>query len=786
MSSASAPGRSARPVLVVGGGGREHALARSLSRSPRVSEVVVAPGNGGTTWSAADGHAASRNVAVSASDLDGLVALATDLQPSLVVVGPEVPLAAGLADRLTEAGIACFGPTAAAAELEASKAFAKAFMQRHGIPTAESEEFIDADIAKEWVSARGMPMVVKASGLAAGKGVFVPSTVEETRDAIDTIFGGRFGSAGETILVEELLDGEEVSVLAFSDGKTVSVMPPAQDHKRIGEGDTGPNTGGMGAYAPAPALEDLEAIVDTVLQPAVDGMASEGRPFVGVLYAGLMLTADGPRVLEFNCRFGDPETQVLLPLLQSDLLDVLYACVQGTLADCGVSWSDGAALTVVAASPGYPASSTKGLSIAGLDAKDTDHTVVFHAGTRSGEQGLETAGGRVLAVTGLGEDLRSARNQAYGRLDTIDFEGKQVRRDIGHRALSGLTYAEAGVSLEAGAEVVASIKDVVKETHGPEVLAGVGSFGGMFSAMSFKGMEHPVLVSSTDGVGTKTRIATAVDQVGGLGHDLVNHCINDILVQGARPLFFLDYVASSKLLPGQVAGFVRGAAEACKASGCALLGGETAEMPGVYMPGELDVVGTIVGVVDLPEVIDGSTVSAGDVLFGLRSTGLHTNGYSLARRIIAGLDLRAHRPVLGGSLADALLAPHRTYLAEVHALRAAGVPIHALAHITGGGLPENLPRVLPADLRARIDTQTFAADAPPIFDYLVEAGGVARPEAFRAFNMGVGMVVVVPADRAEDAFEALSADGLADVWRIGHIEAAPGVRSGSDQVELLG
>jgi phosphoribosylamine--glycine ligase/phosphoribosylaminoimidazole synthetase len=777
---------SHRPVLVVGGGGREHALARSLSRASGVSEVVVAPGNGGTHWPASSGIAACRSAAVSASDIDALLALAGELKPRMVVVGPEVPLAAGLADRLTEAGIACFGPTAAAAELEASKAFAKSFMERHHIPTAEAREFIDADIAKAWVNDRGVPMVVKASGLAAGKGVVVPDSVEGSCAAIDLILGGAFGTAGDSLIVEERLSGDEVSVLAFTDGTSVAVMPPAQDHKRIGEGDSGPNTGGMGAYAPAPALKDIDAIVEQILLPAGRGMAAEDRRFVGVLYAGLMMTEDGPKVLEFNCRFGDPETQVLLPLLDTDLLRIFDACVNGTLDTLPVRWKAGSALTVVAASPGYPASSTKGLTISGADTGDTDATILFHAGTRAGPDGLETAGGRVLSVTGLGETLRTARNQAYARLDAIDFEGKQVRRDIGHRALSGLTYAQAGVSLEAGAEVVSSIKDVVRETHGPEVLAGVGAFGGMFSAMALKGMDHPVLVASTDGVGTKTRIATQVGRVGGLGHDLVNHCINDILVQGARPLFFLDYVASSRLVPEQVADFVRGAAEACKATGCALLGGETAEMPGVYMDGELDVVGTIVGVVDRGAVIDGSTVSHGDVLIGLVSTGLHTNGYSLARRIIDGLDLTAHRAVLNGSLADALLQSHCTYLAEVDALRGADIPIHALAHITGGGLPENLPRVLPAGLRARIDTQVFKADAPPIFDWLVEAGGVERLEAFRAFNMGVGMVVVVPADRADAALTALSQTGLATAWRIGSIESAPGIEKGSTQVELIG
>jgi len=769
-----------RPVLVVGSGGREHALAWALSKSAHVSEVVVAPGNGGTHWasSPAEGRVSCRSVQVSSNDLDGIVALAKELACSVTVVGPEAPLAAGLADRFADAGLACFGPTRAAAEIEASKAFAKQFMARHDIPTGRARVFNDDASARDWVLDLGRPMVVKASGLAAGKGVIVAETIDDTLQAIDEICGGRFGKAGESVLVEERLVGEEVSVLAFCDGKNLAVMPPAQDHKRLGEGDVGPNTGGMGAYAPAPALTDINHIVESVLKPTLAGMAAEGRPFIGVLYAGLMLTKDGPKVLEFNCRFGDPETQVLLPLLKTDLLEVMTACVHGRLDEVSVDWHPGAALTVVAASPGYPLTSTKGLPISGLGADDAV-THVFHAGTRDNADRVETAGGRVLAVTGLGDDLRSARNQAYGRLESIHFDGMQVRRDIGHRALSSLTYAAAGVSLETGAKVVKDIGAAVKQTHGPEVLAGVGSFGGMYSAMALKKMDDPVLVASTDGVGTKTRIATQVDRVAGLGHDLVNHSINDILVQGARPMFFLDYVASSRLDPEQVVDFVIGCAEACKAAGCALLGGETAEMPGVYMPGELDVVGTIVGMVDRKDIIDGSRVTRGDALIGLRSSGLHTNGFSLARHIIHGLDLTQHRPSLGGSLADALLAPHTAYVAEVEALQAAGIDIRALAHITGGGLPENLPRVLPDGLRARIDTQSFAAEAPPIFDWLVDAGGVARPESFRAFNMGVGMVVIVPARQLDAALHALS--GLSKAWHIGEMLDDHG-----DKVELLG
>lgn len=755
------------PVLVVGSGGREHALAWALSKSEGVSEVVVSPGNGGTLWPRSESRASCRRVDVAADDLDGIVALARRLGAVLTVVGPEVPLAMGLVDRLEAAGQRAFGPRAKAAEIEASKAFSKDFMARHGIATARSKSFSDAESARSWVLDLGQPMVVKASGLAAGKGVVVPDSIDDTLAAIDDIFAGRFGDAGATVVVEDRLVGEEVSVLAFTDGRTVSVMPPAQDHKRIGEGDQGANTGGMGAYAPAPCLPDPAAIVRDVLQRTVDGLAAEDRAFQGVLYAGIMLTSQGPKVLEFNCRFGDPETQVLLPLLESDLLQVMLACVDQRLADTPIRWRDGAALTVVAASPGYPSRSTKGLAIQGLD-DHTPDTVVFHAGTRTVASGVETAGGRVLAVTGLGADLRVARNLAYDRLERIHFEGMQLRRDIGHRALTGLTYAAAGVSLETGAQVVRGIGDEVASTHGPEVLAGVGSFGGMFSAAALKGMPEPVLVASTDGVGTKTRLATAVGRVDGLGHDLVNHCVNDILVQGARPLFFLDYVASSRLDPDEVVAFVRGCAAACRASGTALLGGETAEMPGVYMPGELDVVGTIVGVVDRSQVIEGRRdIEESDVLIGLLSTGLHTNGYSLARRIIAGLDLTAPREALGESLADALLRPHHCYVPEVTALQDAGVAIHGLAHITGGGLPENLPRVLPEGLAARIDTTSW--EPPPIFPWLCETGGVARAESFRAFNMGVGMVVVVAAEQADAALAALARDGLARASVIGRM-----------------
>ena len=379
----------------------------------------------------------------------------------LVVVGPEAPLAEGIVDTLQAAGIRCFGPTRAAARLESSKAFAKEFMARHGIPTARAATFSAYAPALAYLRRVEYPIVIKASGLAAGKGVILPETPAEAEDALHQIMIERqFGAAGDEVLIEERLTGPEVSLLAFCDGRTVVPMPPAQDHKRVFDGDRGPNTGGMGAYAPAPiATPALVAeLTTTVLQPVVDGMATEGTPYVGVLYAGIMVTPAGPRVLEFNCRFGDPETQVILPLLESDLLDVLEACIDGTLDRSEVRWRTGAAATVVAASEGYPGAYPKGRTITGAEvAAALPGVSVFHAGTQWVEDAgvttigraeapqsldmarggrLLTDGGRVLAVTGIGADLHEALDRAYAGLRHIHFDGMHYRRDIGAKAIT--------------------------------------------------------------------------------------------------------------------------------------------------------------------------------------------------------------------------------------------------------------------------------------------------------------------------------------------------------------
>jgi phosphoribosylamine--glycine ligase len=415
-------------VLVIGSGGREHTLAWKLAASPRVDRLSVAPGNGGTA-------AIADNVPIADGDVPGLVAYARREGVDLAVVGPEVPLVAGLVDAFAEAEVRAFGPVAVAAQLEGSKAFAKRFMIDEGIPTAPAAIFTDYQEAQAYLAGQGAPIVVKASGLAAGKGVLICTSLDEAQAALHRVMVERaFGAAGDEVLIETCLEGEEVSLLAFSDGRTVVPMPPARDYKRIGERDEGPNTGGMGCFAPSPYLspEEIDEIVTRIMQPAVDGLRRRGTPYVGVLYGGLMITQDGIQVLEFNCRFGDPETQVILPLLESDLVDVLEACLDGRLAEQEVCWSDLAAACVVLASGGYPGAYQTGYEIHGVaEAEALPHVAVFHAGTRREDGRLVTAGGRVLATMGTGPRLVVALERAYAAAEWIEFEGRYYRRDIG-------------------------------------------------------------------------------------------------------------------------------------------------------------------------------------------------------------------------------------------------------------------------------------------------------------------------------------------------------------------
>jgi len=422
-------------ILVIGSGGREHALAWKLAQSPQVTEVLVAPGNAGTAT-----EAKCRNVDIKVTDLDGLLALARSEGVAVTVVGPEVPLVAGVVDEFREAGLRIFGPTAAAAQLEGSKAYAKDFLARHGIPTAYYAVHTDVDAALAYIREKGAPIVVKADGLAAGKGVIVAMSLEEAESAVrDMLSGNAFGDAGARVVIEEFLDGEEASFISMVDGVHALPMATSQDHKRVGDGDTGPNTGGMGAYSPAPVVtpEVHARVMREVVEPTVQGMIADGVPFTGFLYAGLMIDASGaPKVIEFNVRFGDPETQPVMLRLQSDLLDLVQAAIDGTLDQVQAQWDPRPSLGVVLAAAPYPEAPITGDVISGLD-RVPDTAKVFHAGTALDAQGnVVSAGGRVLCVAALGDSVRDAQANAYAGVAKVSWANEFHRHDIGWRAIA--------------------------------------------------------------------------------------------------------------------------------------------------------------------------------------------------------------------------------------------------------------------------------------------------------------------------------------------------------------
>ncbi|MFT6392061.1 MAG: phosphoribosylaminoimidazole synthetase/phosphoribosylamine--glycine ligase, partial [Ilumatobacter sp.] len=652
--------------------------------------------------------------------------------------------------------------------LEGSKGYARQLANDLAIPGPAFARFDPTqsstivDDARAWWRELGKPIVVKLDGLAAGKGVVVPDSDGETDAAIiDAASSGAF-------VLEERMTGPECSLLALCDGTNAVALPLAQDHKRIGEGDTGPNTGGMGAYAPAPVPYSPADLLATFVQPVVNHFAAAGTPYVGVIYAGLMLTTDGPRLIEYNARFGDPEAQAVLPLLDTDLAQLALAATHGDIGSVPLQIRSGSAVTVVAAAAGYPSLPESGAVITDLFEGDADGSALrFDAGVANGR----TTGGRILAVTGVGNDLGEARRIAYDRMAAIDFSGMQVRRDIAWRAPGAAltSYADAGVDIDEGTRAVDEMKAAVESTHdvgsGRGVLHGLGNFGGVFSGAAVKELDDPVLVASTDGVGTKVELAARLGRVRGVGADIVNHCIGDVLVQNARPLFFLDYIAASVLDADMVAEIVKGMAEACLAANCAVLGGETAEMPGVYQPGSFDIAGTLIGVAEKSELLPRTDVAAGDALIGVASSGPHTNGYSLLRKVFEWAPMDIAPAGMDRPLGDALLEPHRNYLDPLREALAGG-HVKALAQITGGGLPENLPRVLPEGVGAEIDLSSWPI--PPLFQLVRElTPNMSTDELYRTLNMGIGMVVVCDPDRVDEVQASIPET----TWRIGSLVA---------------
>ncbi|CAD6235185.1 GSCOCG00007850001-RA-CDS [Cotesia congregata] len=752
-------------VLVIGGGGREHAICWKLAQSPHVEKIYVSPGNCGMQKIS---KVTLLNLNV--KNNKEVTEWCKNNSISLVAVGPEEYLANGIADELKTRGVMCFGPEKSAALIESDKDWAKSFMDRHKIPTAQWRSFTSAEEAKSFVkNAPFRALVIKATGLAAGKGVVVAASEDEACLAIDEMLvDKKFGAAGETIVVEELLEGEEVSMLAFTDGKTFKMMPPTQDHKRIFDGDLGPNTGGMGAYGPCHLLtpEDQEIVRNKVLESAIRGFQDDKLPYVGVLYAGLMLTKSGPKVLEFNCRFGDPETQIIMPLLDSDLFLIMKSCCQGNLSSLNINWhADKFAVGVILASRGYPASSSKGQVITNISSIESrPNHFVFHSGTALSNGEIVTNGGRVLITTCLSSSLESAAAKATIAAREISFDGKQFRKDIAHKGIASsilksgtLSYKSSGVDIQAGDSLVGRIKSLVSGTKTSGVLGSIGGFGGLFDTRA-AGFVDPILVSGTDGVGTKLKIAIEAGKHQTVGIDLVAMCVNDVLAHGAQPLFFLDYFACGHLDVNVAAEVVSGIVEGCKRAGCSLIGGETAEMPDMYSTGDYDLAGFAVGAVERENLLPRSgEIGEGDVVIGLPSSGVHSNGFSLVRKVLKlnGICLQDTAPFSTRTFAEELLEPTRIYTRSVvEALKAKVVK--AFAHITGGGLVENVPRVLPPGLAVVLDADKWKI--PRIFGWLATAGGVNEAEMLRTFNCGIGGIIVCAKQHQDRVLKLLEAE----------------------------
>ncbi|XP_075149469.1 trifunctional purine biosynthetic protein adenosine-3 Gart [Haematobia irritans] len=744
-----------KQVLVIGSGGREHAICWKLSQSPLVSKIFALPGSFGI-----DSLDICQNLdGVDAKDFKAIAKWCKDNKIDLVIVGPEDPLALGLGDVLQSAGIPCFGPGKKGAQIEADKKWAKDFMLRHNIPTARYESFTDCVKAKEFIKkAPYKALVVKAAGLAAGKGVVVAANAQEACQAVDDILGDKkYGSAGETLVIEELLTGEEVSVLAFVDNNVVQPMLPAQDHKRLKEKDQGPNTGGMGAYCPCPLIseKDLEMVKRDVLQKAVDGLRAEGIDYKGVLYAGMMLTPDGPRVLEFNCRFGDPETQVILPMLDCDLYEVMAACCTNQLKNVTLKWKKGvSAVGVVMASAGYPETSTKGCVIEGIPPSTSDQ-IVFHSGVGVNAEGkFVTNGGRVLIAVTLRKDLKQAAQDSTKICQHIKFSGAgaQYRTDIAEKAFKyqrggpqpSLSYKDSGVDIDAGDDFVQRIKPLSRGTQRPGVLGGLGGFGGLFRLNELN-YQNPVICEATNGVGSKIQLALSLGTYENLGYDLFAMCANDILETGAEPIAFLDYIACGKLQVPLAAQIVKGISEGCRDAKCALVGGETAEMPSVYEVGKYDVAGYCVGVVEkgmeLPRY---EQYEEGDLLISLPSSGLHCGGFNAILSSLQNCGINLSQKCEFGdtskSLGENLATASRVYAMDVLPLIRTK-EVKAVAHITGGLIP-GVSRILPSKYETALDFGDLKV--PEVYAWLGSKLRLSPDTILQSLNCGIGLVMIVP------------------------------------------
>ncbi|NXI18975.1 PUR2 protein, partial [Irena cyanogastra] len=698
----------------------------------------------------------------------------------LVLVGPEALLAAGIVDDLRAAGLRCFGPGARAAQLASHSSSSRAFLERHGLPTARWRAFSSPQEACRFITSTDFPArVLRARGPAARKEVTIAASKEEACRAVQEIMQDRM--FGETVVVEELLQGEELSCSCFTDGVTVAPMPPAQPHKRLLDGEQGPTTAGMGAYCPVPQVPEalLEQIRGAILQHMVDSLRQEGAAYVGVLQTSLMLTKEGVKILNFKCQFGDPQCQVILPLLKNDFYEVIQAAIDGKLSSCMPAWWENrTAVCVVMASPGYPGDSDKGMEVTGLLQAEALGLQVFHEGTALKGRTVVTSGGRVLSVTAVRQDLMEALGEANRGVATIHFQGATFRRDIGHRGLrllrQPLYVSTAQMFLPA-------------PTSGPPLLgrhgqlrmwslllpARGGSEGGGFAAffnLKASGYDDPILVSQTKGLGPKLQVAQACKKHDTIGQDLVALCVNDLLAQGAEPLFFLSHLACGKLDAEVMETIREGIAEACRSAGCAFLGAEVTEVAAPCPSGHCDLAGFAVGAVERGRRLPGlRRAEEGDALLGLGSAAIQGRAFGAVRRLLLTGSLRCSSPAPGGcghgTLGDVLLTPGKMFSPAL-------LPVLRSGHVKGfaptaEGLLGGISRLLPEHLSAVLDALSWKI--PEIFCWLYKEGNLSAEEMAQTFPCGIGAVLVVQKELAQHVLQDIQRQQ--EAWLIGKVVA---------------
>ena len=761
-------------ILLIGSGGREHSLVLSIKKSRYPVELHC----WGTNYNYGIKKLVKYFVKADIIDPSTIKEYIDYYSIDLVIIGPEAPLAKGIVNYIednqdnqdnqnnSKHTVYCIGPRSELALIESSKSFARNLMMSSGLELfspkyklfngktvgveLEIREYIENELGgfKNYV--------IKCDGLCGGKGVKVAEEHLETiNNGID--FCKEIFHKNQNVLIEERLIGQEFSLFSFTDGITCVHMPIAQDYKRAYEGNTGPNTGGMGSitYAngsmPFLTNDDIQT-VHTINERIVNKLyETSGQYYKGILYGSFMKTNSGQlKVIEFNCRFGDPESINLLEILETDIVDIFQAISNQTLHKISeIKFRKMSTVCKYLVPKGYPQKPIRNFPIDISNIADINRVRFASVDTNQSEKDdiqILGLGSRTLAVVAQGNTLSEAEQKVENIIKNIESVNDNMfhRSDIGKELSSqSITYQSAGVDINKNTEVIDSIKQYVTKTYNHSVGGNYGDFGGMFMINPFSEYSR-LLVTSMDGVGTKSILVTETYGIEGyrmLGHDLVNHCVNDILVQGARPLFFLDYFASSRLDPKNVTSFVRGLSESCCQTDCVLIGGETAEMPDVYRTGHSDLVGTIVGTLDFQQqVINGkSDIKEGDIIFGLRSSGPHTNGYTLIRRILENEKLNGR--TVSKNILDKLCASHRCYLDDINKIKEANIPINGLCHITGGGFIENPPRIIPDGLQAVINYNSW--ELPEEFQFLKEKGNISDLEMHRTFNCGIGMLIIV-------------------------------------------